>query len=182
WSGWRPLDSRPSGPQAAREEEVEIHRARPPALRAHTAEPRLDALQIPEQLTGGQLRVEHADGVEEGRLLDLPHRRGVVERRNADQRSVGQRRQLVEGLANQRFPLAEIGAESDERSHARRPSTSITARPPVVQPRFCLAISTLTPRIGKFSRIRSATRAASVSSRWKLLCSTTSRTVRWSWS
>ena len=53
----------------------------------------------------------------------------------------------------------------------------LTARPPVVHPRFCFAIRTRTRRTWNRSRMVWAVVAASASSRWKLSFSTTSRTV-----
>ena len=146
---------------------------------AHAAEPLLDELQVPQQLARGELGVDLRDRVQEVGLVDLAHRLGVVERRGPHQRGRGQAREIVEREPDHRLALAEVGAQPDEGLHARRSrTTSITARPPVVQPRFCLAIRTRTRRTRKRSRMVSAVVAASASSRWKLRLSTTSRTVR----
>src|SRR5439155_1530425 len=117
---------------------------------------------------------------------------GFVGRRGAHDRPFRPVIQVLERLANVRLAVAEIGTQSDERPHAvslellaapappapRSRVTSMIARPPVVQPRFCFAMRTHTRWIPKRSRMMSASFAASASSRWKLSPSTTSRTVR----
>src|SRR5688500_15894347 len=97
------------------EQEVEVDRARSEARPAPIpAEQPLDGLKPVEQPGRRQLRPESGGAVEESRLVLVADRIGLLERRDCDDLDLGPRFEQLEGAANRRFAVSEIGTEPDE--------------------------------------------------------------------
>jgi Subtilase family len=119
------------------DEEIEVERARPLRRNAltHAPEPLLDGEQDGEEVAGGQLGLQRDDAVQEARLVDVPHRRGVDERRDGDYADPRCRRERLDGGVERCLTLAEVRAERDVGgSHGAR------VRSPLPLRRFLLVL------------------------------------------
>jgi subtilisin family serine protease len=105
------------------EQEVEVERPR--ALgrpgRPVPPEPGLDGEQEVEEVPWGELGPELSCPVEEARLVEIPDRLGLLERRDGDHLHPVRAVQLGNGRANRGLAVAEVRAQRDERSRHELP-------------------------------------------------------------
>ena len=103
------------------EQQVEIDRARAPAFLvvAGAAEPALDVEQDVEQLAGREASLDGDGAVHVAGLLDRPPRLRLAQRRDADDRHVGQLAHERDGPSDRGLAVAQIRTEPDVGAHER---------------------------------------------------------------
>ena len=112
------------------EEQIQVDHPGSPALLSHTAHVLFDGQEKCEQLPGAYAAFERENGVDEGRLLDGPHRLRAIQGRCGEKfyaRAFLQRILRLLNLANR---LAEVRARADEgaRIQAQKPAFSILSK------------------------------------------------------
>ena len=113
--------------QAVERQDVDVDHPRPPAppLRI-TAQRRLEALELDQQVDRRQVGLELQGGVEEVRLIDPVARRAVVQRGDLHHLTDGA--QLRDRRAEGDGRLAEVSTQTDEGAHASRTLTDCPTR------------------------------------------------------
>jgi Subtilase family len=97
------------------EEQIEVDRARAEAgAGADAAQEALDREEPREQLVCRKVGLDLGGSVQEPRLVDVPDRRGVAERRDAAQLDPGLAGEQVERLPKGGVPVADVRAETNE--------------------------------------------------------------------
>src|SRR5262245_3982983 len=106
--------------QVVVQEEVEVDRPRPPALRANTPEALLDPEQALEQVPRGEVCLDPDGAVQERALLHRPHGLGLTDLGDAGDVDPVLGGQQLDGAAQILLTVAEIGADTDESSLRHR--------------------------------------------------------------
>ena len=143
------------------EQQVEVDRARPPALPALAPQPTLDGEEDVEQLPRRELGLERGDAVQKPRLVGDADRIRLAQGRDGDDA-----RELCDRRTDRLLAVAQIGAEADVRDrHGRvaRTAANVTGGSSTTSG---LRTRTETPSTGKRATSSSATADASASSRW----------------
>jgi hypothetical protein len=95
------------------EQEIEIDCARAVALDADASEILLDGQEPVEQLAWAELRLQPRRRIQKAGLVDDADGFGLADRRQRGDFDVALGTEQLERLANQPFPVAEIGADAD---------------------------------------------------------------------
>ena len=111
------------------EQEVEVDRARAEAraLLADPAQHALDGEEAVEQVTRREPRLDRDGAVQKGRLIRVADWLGLTQRRDGDDLDPGFGAQQLDGPADRRLPVAEVGAEADVRPCHRLVRSTVAA-------------------------------------------------------
>ena len=100
----------------SKEKQIEIKRTGRVGKGPDTAEIVLDPLESIEQFDWLKLRFQHKHAVQVAGLVCVAHRFGVIERRDGD--DLTQAADAPHGFGERGKPVAEVGAEGDDRCFA----------------------------------------------------------------